>query len=61
MCIRDRYITNLITDDAIDWMENKRDKDKPFCILIHHKAIHPDPADADDEHPQRRCTRYQQR
>lgn len=34
------YITNLITDDAIDWMENKRDKDKPFCILIHHKAIH---------------------
>lgn len=21
-------------------MENKRDKDKPFCILIHHKAIH---------------------
>lgn len=34
------YITNLITDDAIDWMENKRDKDKPFCLLIHHKAIH---------------------
>ncbi len=34
------YITNIITDDAIDWMENKRDKDKPFCILIHHKAIH---------------------
>ena len=29
------YITNLI-----DWMENKRDKDKPFCLLIHHKAIH---------------------
>lgn len=34
------YVTNLITDDAIDWMENQRDKDKPFCILIHHKAIH---------------------
>ncbi len=34
------YITNLITDDAIDWMENKRDKDRPFCLLIHHKAIH---------------------
>ena len=33
-------ITNLITDDAIDWMENKRDKEKPFCLLIHHKAIH---------------------
>ena len=34
------YVTNLITDDAINWMENQRDKDKPFCILIHHKAIH---------------------
>ena len=34
------YITNLITDDAIDWMENKRDESKPFCLLIHHKAIH---------------------
>ncbi|MDE5705752.1 sulfatase [Muribaculum sp.] len=34
------YLTNIITDDAIDWMENKRDKEKPFCILIHHKAIH---------------------
>lgn len=34
------YVTNIITDDAIDWMENKRDKDKPFCLLIHHKAIH---------------------
>lgn len=34
------YLTNLITDEAIDWMEHKRDKDKPFCLLIHHKAIH---------------------
>lgn len=37
---REGYLTNLITDDAIDWMENKRDKEKPFCLLIHHKAIH---------------------
>lgn len=34
------YLTNIITNDAIDWMENKRDEDKPFCLLIHHKAIH---------------------
>lgn len=34
------YLTNIITDDAIDWMENQRDKEKPFCLLIHHKAIH---------------------
>ena len=37
---KEGYITNIITDDAIDWMENKRDKEKPFCLLIHHKAIH---------------------
>ena len=37
---RHGYITDIITDDAIDWMENKRDKGKPFCLLIHHKAIH---------------------
>ena len=34
------YVTNIITDDAIDWLENKRDKNKPFCLMIHHKAIH---------------------
>lgn len=34
------YLTNLITDKSIDWLENQRDKNKPFCILIHHKAIH---------------------
>lgn len=34
------YLTDLITDKSIDWIENQRDKDKPFCILIHHKAIH---------------------
>lgn len=36
------YITDLVTDKSINWMENERDKDKPFCILIHHKAIHRD-------------------
>lgn len=34
------YVTDVITDKAIDWMENKRDKDKPFCLLLHHKAPH---------------------
>ena len=37
---KEGYITNLITDMSIDWMENQRDKNKPFCIFIHHKAIH---------------------
>ena len=34
------YVTNLITDKAIDWMANKRDKSKPFILFIHHKACH---------------------
>lgn len=34
------YITNLITDMSLNWLENERDKNKPFCLLIHHKAIH---------------------
>lgn len=34
------YLTNLITDMSIDWLENQRDKEKPFCLLIHHKAVH---------------------
>lgn len=34
------YVTNLITEKSIDWLENKRDKNKPFCLMIHHKAMH---------------------
>ena len=33
------YVTNLITDYSINWMEN-RDTTKPFCLLVHHKAPH---------------------
>lgn len=36
------YLTDLITDKSLDWLENGRDPEKPFCILIHHKAIHRD-------------------
>ncbi|NDV59422.1 sulfatase [Bacteroides sp. 519] len=48
---RNGYATNIITDLAIDWMDEKRDKDKPFCLFIHHKAPHrtwmPDLCDLD--------------
>ena len=37
---RPGYVTNIIADMAIDWMENKRDKNKPFCLLMHNKAPH---------------------
>ena len=34
------YATNITTDLALDWLDNKRDKSKPFCLLLHHKAPH---------------------
>jgi arylsulfatase A-like enzyme len=33
------YLTNAITDSAIDWLSN-RSSDKPFCLMVHHKAPH---------------------
>ena len=33
------YATDVITNDAIDWL-NLRDKNKPFSLLLHHKAPH---------------------
>ena len=34
------YVTDIITDLSLDWLENQRDESKPFCLLIHHKACH---------------------
>lgn len=34
------YATNITTDLALDWLGEKRDKSKPFCLLLHHKAPH---------------------
>lgn len=34
------YITDIIADKSINWIENKRDKNRPFCLFIHHKACH---------------------
>ncbi len=36
----DGYLTNIITDKSIAWLENGRDSGKPFCLLVHHKAQH---------------------
>lgn len=33
------YATNLITEHAIEFLEN-REKDKPFLLYVHHKAPH---------------------
>ncbi|MCL2649685.1 MAG: sulfatase [Candidatus Azobacteroides sp.] len=33
------YVTDLITDYTIDYLDH-RDKDKPFFVMMHHKAPH---------------------
>jgi arylsulfatase A-like enzyme len=34
------YCTDIITDLSIDWLENRRDEDKPFLMFYLHKAPH---------------------
>ncbi|MCP4723643.1 MAG: sulfatase-like hydrolase/transferase [bacterium] len=33
------YVTDLVTDFSLDWLKN-RDDNKPFCLMLHHKAPH---------------------
>ena len=39
--IEQGYCTDVITDKAIQWME-QRDKQQPFILFVHHKACHRD-------------------
>ena len=34
------YVTDIITDLAIDWLDQQRDPAKPFLLLYQHKAPH---------------------
>jgi len=34
------YCSDIITETALDWLKNKRDHNKPFCLLYHQKAPH---------------------
>ena len=34
------YVTDITTDMAIDWLDNKRDNSKPFLLMCQHKAPH---------------------
>lgn len=34
------YVTDIITDKAIDFMDSVKSDDKPFSILVHQKAPH---------------------
>jgi arylsulfatase A-like enzyme len=37
------YITDELTDYAIDWLDKGRDRSKPFFLYLSHKALHSDP------------------
>jgi len=34
------YITDELTDYAVDWLEGQKDSDKPFFLYLSHKAVH---------------------
>lgn len=34
------YVTTITTELALDWLDKKRDKEKPFLLLYHQKAPH---------------------
>ena len=42
----DGYLTDILTDRAVDFIG--RDREKPFCLYIGHKAMHPDIPQRDD-------------
>jgi len=42
------YATDIITDMSLDWLE-RRDRDRPFFLMTHHKAPHR-PWEPDDRH-----------
>ena len=36
------HSSDMITEASLDWLENKRDKNKPFFLMYHFKAPHDD-------------------
>ena len=50
---RTGYITDELTDYAMNWLEKGRDTFKPFFLYLSHKAVHSDPLP-----PERYKTQY---
>ena len=34
------YATDIITEMGLDWLKNNQDKEKPFMLMVQHKAPH---------------------
>jgi arylsulfatase A-like enzyme len=47
------YITDELTDYALDWLERGRDSSKPFFLYLSHKAVH-----SEAKAPQRYANQY---
>jgi N-acetylglucosamine-6-sulfatase len=45
----DKYVTDLLTERAIQWVTKDRDPAKPFVLMLHHKAPHRDWVPGPDE------------
>jgi len=44
------YVTEVITDLALDWLDSERDPDRPFLLMVQHKAPHRSWMPGPDEH-----------
>ena len=38
--VHEGYTTDVITDLSLEWLENQRDRGKPFVLMVQHKAPH---------------------
>ena len=55
--MEDRYITDVITDHAVEYLEETKTRDEPFYLSVHHFAPH-SPWDR-QYHPSETWDRYQ--
>ena len=51
-----RYVTDAITDNALDWLKQRNGEDRPFYLSVHYTAPH-SPWDRDN-HPAELYDRY---
>ena len=43
------YITDELTDMSLDWIDNRKQKEKPFFLYVSHKGVHADFVPRDED------------
>lgn len=38
--VKEGYVTDVTTDTALDWLDKRRNPEKPFMLMLQHKAPH---------------------